>query len=163
MTNRSTDDSKPGSTLPLYSGEWIDGGAHFDGPFTAHGRVRFRFDEDLAFCEAEGPFNAEFFEGLTRLSGVIRERALKKPPRGFVVSYLKSILITPESIGAYRVFLNGPRNATFVAYVITPDVEGRAVMLPVLKGLWDESEREYRVFEQLEEATTWARAKLAGL
>jgi hypothetical protein len=132
------------------------------GRFPAHGRSTIQVKGDIVFQEHTGPFNAEFFRGLSSFRSKLHDSGDLPPVFGVVVTWHGSILMTPDALEAYRHFTRGTRGRV-VAYVMAPDTEGMSVMLPTFRAIWAQLPREIELFGNREDASAWVRARLDQL
>lgn len=136
------------------------------GPFRPHGSVELWKDGSVVHLVAEGPFNLETVQGVSR---AMQELFAKQAPQGRFVDVLEmrtSIMASREVMDAFGRFLaqmSAAKTAPLaVAYVVAPDVEGRGVMLPLFARVYAEHGRRFAAFETMDEARAWALAQLGG-
>jgi hypothetical protein len=152
------------SSSDEFDSHWHDAVRDFKSTrYAPHGQSMVRYEQGLLFYEHTGPFNAEFFEGLGTLREKIRRWGGLPAIAGVVVTFRGNVLFTPEALEKYRSFLGGPTNVRLAAYVVPPDAEAREFALPLLRAIWTESNLEWRLFEEIEGATRWARARLSEI
>lgn len=130
--------------------------------FAPHGRVTMRFDGDILFYDAIGPFNIELVDSLAIAQRDILMAANPQEPWVSVSIMRGSMLASPDAFARYSEIMHSPRSAQFTplasAYVVAPDVEGRSLMLPKYEAIHIASGRVFRSFEQLDDALSWARS-----
>ena len=130
--------------------------------FAPHGRVTMRFEDDILFYDATGPFNIELVDSLAVAQKDIL--IVAKPQRPWVsVSIMRgSMLASPDAFARYANMMQTQRPAECTplasAYVVAPDVEGRSLMLPKYEAIHIASGRVFQSFTQLDDALAWARS-----
>ncbi len=130
--------------------------------FAPHGRVEMRFEGDILFYEATGPFNRELVDSLAIAQRDILTTATPQRPWVSVSIMRRSMLASPDAFARYSEMMHTPRPAQFTplasAYVVAPDVEGRSLMLPKYEAIHIASGRIFQSFTQLDDALVWARS-----
>jgi len=134
------------------------------GRFAPHGRVEIWRDGSVIRLVAEGPFNVESVQAI---GGAMAQLFAEAPPQGRFADILEfhgSILVTPDALAAFDGFLSRMSQAKTaplaVAYVIGPEVEGRDLMLPLFRRLYEKHQRRFAHFEDAAQAEAWVRAQL---
>ncbi|GGC63402.1 hypothetical protein [Undibacterium terreum] len=128
-------------------------------PFKAHGYLDARFDGNIAWHEATGPFNLEFVHTLKKTLQALH--TVVKP-----VGRWAEIVVVNESaimsLAAYEAMdqmigclLKQGRAASAFAHVSGADVEGRTVMAIRYEKLFNKHNLPYRSFDNMQEAETW--------
>ncbi|MBN8506740.1 MAG: hypothetical protein J0L58_19915 [Burkholderiales bacterium] len=152
--------SKPPQPRRLRSDDYAS------GPFAPHGRVEIWSEGSVVRLRAEGPFNAESVQAIGLAMAQLFAEA---PPKGRFADILVfhgSILATPEALAAFDGFLARMSQAKTaplaVAYVVGAEVEGRDLMLPVFKRLYDKHRRRFAHFEDEAQAEAWVREQLSA-
>lgn len=130
--------------------------------FAPHGRVNMRFEDDILFYDATGPFNIELVESLVIAQRDILMAASPQRPWVSVSIMRRSMLASPDAFARYTEMMHTARSAQFTplasAYVVAPDVEGRSLMLPKYEAIHIASGRVFQSFTQLDDALAWARS-----
>jgi hypothetical protein len=128
--------------------------------FAPHGLVEISFDGDILLYTATGPFNKELVESLAVAQAEILNAANHLGPWVSVSLMRNSLLASPEAFAQYADMMHTARSAQFTplasAYVVAPDVEGRALMLPKYAAIHTSSGRLFKSFDQLDDALAWA-------
>lgn len=135
------------------------------GPFKPHGRIEMWSEGPVVRIDAQGPFNPEAVQAVGL---AMRDLFAEMPPSerfADILTFHDSILTSPDGLQAFEQFLQAMSAAAqapkAVAYVVGPDVEGRALMLPLFAEIYARHGREFRAFECIEQAEAWARERLA--
>lgn len=130
--------------------------------FAPHGRVTMRFEGDILFYDATGPFNIELVDSLAIAQRDILTTANHQGPWVSVSIMRNSLLASPDAFARYAAMMHAPRPPEFTplasAYVVGPAVEGRSLMLPKYEAIHIASGRIFQSFEQLDDALAWARS-----
>lgn len=130
--------------------------------FAPHGRVNMRFEDDILFYDATGPFNIELVESLAVAQKDILIAANPQGPWVSVSTMRGSMLASPDAFARYSEIMQTQRPAECTplasAYVVAPDVEGRSLMLPKYEAIHIASGRVFQSFTQLDDALAWARS-----
>lgn len=130
--------------------------------FAPHGLVEISFVGDILLYTATGPFNLELVESLAVAQTEILTAADPHGPWVSVSWMRNSLLASPEAFAQYATMMHAPKPAQFTplasAYVVAPEVEGRALMLPKYAAIHTSCGRLFQSFEQLDEALAWAQA-----
>lgn len=115
--------------------------------------------------EAMGPFNKALVIYLFLIGrDLLAETVAKGVPYAVVIKFHGSLMMSPDSIKQLVELLDdserrggGPPLAT--AYVVQPDVEGLAVMLPILADIYRKT-RAFEAFSSQTDAEDWIRSVL---
>lgn len=130
--------------------------------FAPHGRVEMRFEGDILYYDATGPFNKELVESLAVAQREILTTANHQGPWVSLSIMRGSLLASPDAFARYTEMMHSPRPAQFTplasAYVVAPDVEGRLLMLPKYAEIHTSTGRIFKSFEQLGNALAWAQS-----
>ncbi len=134
------------------------------GRFAPHGRVEFWRDGSVIRLVAEGPFNVESVQAIGAAMAQLFAEAPPMERFADILTFRGSILVTPEAMAAFDVFLARMSQAKTaplaVAYVVGAEVEGRDLMLPMFKRLYAKHQRRFAHFESEAQAEAWVRAQL---
>ncbi len=135
-----------------------------EGAFAPHGQIDCWREDHMLHFRAAGPFNRELFDDFGRAQ---RELFLLDPPSqpwGSVVSITGSALATLDGLAALEEHLRAPKprrmQARAVAFVMGPKVEGRAIMTPVFRRLYQGVNQPFEVFEDARVARGWVQGVL---
>lgn len=132
--------------------------------FVAHGSSRLESRGQVLILHSAGPFNAEHIRSLAE---PFRSWAAKLQPGGAwaTINVVRhSAMCTPEAIEALRLSAERSRQhlgRVAAAYVITPEVEGRRLMEPALRGSCA-GIMPMEIFADLASALAWAEAQVAS-
>ncbi|MBN8506060.1 MAG: hypothetical protein J0L58_16465 [Burkholderiales bacterium] len=135
------------------------------GPFPAHGRATFTLDGRILVTDAEGPFNAELVAAL-RQPVLLASEPLRGQgrPWGQLSRFRRSAMASPEALAAFTRLLTEMRAEgtapPFTAYVMTDEVEGARLMLPLLRRCFEAAGLGFAHFAQEDEARAWLLAQL---
>jgi hypothetical protein len=134
--------------------------------FRPHGRIDAHREGVVIRTQAQGPFNEEAVQAYgTRLATLVAEL-----PEGtdyvVIATMAGSILATPEAWDALESSLRGRQGGTRrqrgSAWVVTPDLEGRALFVPRARALYESLGAAFGAFEDEAAATAWALALLGA-
>ena len=131
--------------------------------FVAHGSSRLEARGQVLILYSAGPFNAEHIRSLAE---PFRAWAAQLQPGGAwaTVNVVRhSAMCTPDAIEALRISAERSRahlGRVASAYVIAPDVEGRRMMDPALRGSCA-GIMPMEIFDDLAAALSWAEARIA--
>lgn len=127
--------------------------------FRAHGYLDARFDGNIAYHEASGPFNLEFVQTLKKTLQALH--TVVKPEGRWAeiltisdnaVMSLEAYEATDKMIGC---MLQQGRAASAFAHVTDPSVEGRTIMAIRYEKLFRKHNLPYRTFDNKEDAESW--------
>ncbi|MES2105310.1 MAG: hypothetical protein V4634_14915 [Pseudomonadota bacterium] len=128
--------------------------------FRAHGYLDARFDGNIAYHEATGPFNLEFVQTLEKTLQALHSTV---KPAGRWAEILVVHDNAVMSLAAYEAMdrmigclLEQGRAASAYAHVTRPDVEGCTIMAIQYKKLFRKHDLPYRSFDNIQDAETWA-------
>lgn len=132
--------------------------------FAAHGLIEIVMEGDFLYYSATGPFNEELFDRFAIAQGTYL-KALDHPTHwASIATFVGCALFTPEAIQRYTVLMQTPKppgmTPVATAFVIAPDVEGGKIMAPHFRKIYATINRPFKVFDNLEEAKTWAQSIL---
>lgn len=133
-----------------------------DGNFRAHGNYQARIENNIFICSVSGPLNVEgiIALGKTRRACLAHHKVSATIPS--IVVFQNSMLMSPEALNVYaqnlKQFLEEVRSTFLVAYVIPNDVEGKAVMLPLIRKVFEKNKITWQVFENTEDAKSWIKS-----
>ena len=134
--------------------------------FAPHGLVEISFLGDILLYTATGPFNKELVESLAVAQMEILTAADHHGPWVSVSLMRNSLLASPEAFARYSEMMHVAKSAQFTplasAYVVAPDVEGRALMLSKYAEIHTSCGLLFRSFELLDEALEWAQTLIAA-
>lgn len=136
------------------------------GRFTPHGWRALDKDGAIAIFHSEGPYNLEMVQALKTARQANEAKYGPGGRQGTITVVHGSLMMSPEALTAFEDYvlslsIPGQRGLP-VAWVVAPDVEGRAVMLPHFERMYAGAGRPWRVFETLDEAMAWLRAQLGA-
>ncbi|MES2073908.1 MAG: hypothetical protein V4488_26375 [Pseudomonadota bacterium] len=127
--------------------------------FRAHGYLDARFDGNIAYHQASGPFNLEFIQTLQKTLQALH--AIVQP----VGAWAEILTINDSaimSLAAYEAMdqmtgrlLQQGRAAAAIAHVCGPDVEGHTIMAIQYEKLFRKHQLPYRSFDSLADAEAW--------
>lgn len=132
--------------------------------FRPHGEIEFWAEGSVIRIVAEGPFNREAVQAV----GLAMRDLFTAMPAGQrfgdILEFRSSLLASPDALAAFAEFLQAMSASktapVAVAYVVSPEVEGRSLMLPIFTKLYAEHGREFSAFESMAEAEVWLRERL---
>jgi hypothetical protein len=130
------------------------------GLFRPHGRAQMWSEGSIIYSVAEGPFNAEFVKALQLARGDLVAKTKIAAIHGHIVQVHTSMMASPDMLENYARFIEGLGEtiATATAWVIAPEVEGRAFMLPLFEQLYAERKLNFKAFEKLADAQAWVHS-----
>jgi hypothetical protein len=132
--------------------------------FPGHGASRFERRGQVLLLFSEGPFNAEHIQSLVPEFQTLGEALSRDGPWASVNVVTRSIISTPDAVDMLRKSAEWTRDAyhrVAAGYVAGPDVEGRAIMLPILRQCYA-GVMPVGIFHELEEGMAWAQAQIAA-
>ncbi|HRQ63250.1 MAG TPA: hypothetical protein PKZ76_00040 [Xanthomonadaceae bacterium] len=130
--------------------------------FPGHGASRFERRGQILLLFSEGPFNAEHIQSLVPQFQSLGAALAQDGPWASVNVVTRSIISTPDAIDMLRKSALWTRDAyhrVAAGYVAGPDVEGRAIMLPILYRCYAEV-IPVEVFHALDDGMAWAKAQV---
>lgn len=134
------------------------------GPFRPHGRVDVWAEGNVMWLEATGPLNKESVIALGSLWRSLFAEFHQVGPYASITVIHRSLINSQEVLDALEDFLAANTQAGNVAsaaaFVVAPDVEGRAFMLPKYAEIYTAAGRPFAAFTTEAEAEAWVRAKL---
>jgi hypothetical protein len=134
--------------------------------FQPHGLVDIAFVGDILLYECRGPFNKELVESLAVAQLEILQAANHQGPWVSICLMRNSAVGSPEAFARYSELMHAAKPAQFIpiatAFSVAPEVEGGRLMMPRYAAIYTDIGRPFRIFEQLDEATAWARALIAA-
>lgn len=129
------------------------------------GHITAHIADRVLFFESTGPFDGEIVEAVIRAYRPLLQRLADGGPFGHVSAFHRSMLATPDALGAFDLLLGEWRRSGLApvanAYVAPADIEGRGLMMPVFAKVFD-GFSPFRNFERFEDAEAWVRQQLAG-
>lgn len=135
-----------------------------DKAFAPHGQIDCWREEHMLHFRAAGPFNRELFDDFARAQ---RELFLVDPPIvpwGSVVTITGSALATQDGLACLEEHLRSRKpkrmEARAVAYVMGPKVEGRIIMTPVFRRIYQAINQPFEVFDDARVARGWVQGVL---
>lgn len=136
--------------------------------FAAHGRVELESEAigqaTVLHFDSTGPFNRELVDRVREAYTPIFAEAAAQGPFAHISSFHGSMLATPEAFAAFAALIAEWRAAGIApaanAYVVTPEVEGRNLMLAYYRHAW--SDLPFEVFERQEDAEAWIAKTMSG-
>lgn len=130
--------------------------------FAPHGLVKIRFEDDILFYEATGPFNLELVNALALAQQNMLNAVNPQHAWASVTVMRGSMLASLEAFERYNQIMHMPGPASLrpaaMAYVVGPDVEGGTFMLPRYAAIHESVGCVFKSFERADEAVAWARA-----
>lgn len=134
--------------------------------FQPHGLVEITFEGDILLYECRGPFNKELVESLAVAQLEILQAANHHGPWVSICLMRNSAVGSPEAFARYSELMHTAKPAQFIpiatAFSVAPEVEGGRLMMPRYAAIYTDIGRPFKIFEQLDEATAWARALIAA-
>lgn len=139
---------------------------HLPG-FRPHGHVEFWADGQILFYEGAGPYNRELFDAL----GLAQFRYLAahpfQGPWAIIGTFFNSVMASPEAMLRYReqamVMFSQPVGAPVAtAFVVTPNLEGAAIMTQQVARIYSDLGRPFRCFAEQADARRWVDSVLTG-
>jgi hypothetical protein len=135
------------------------------GRFRPHGHYVLDDSKTYFHAIAEGPFNLEFMNSLSKLWDANTKEwsqlwTLKTRP-GTLIELRNSMMMPADALAAYAEFVQENSSGNFAtsarALVVPDDIEGRVVMLPLLINILTTHSGEipFRVFDTVEAAKQW--------
>ncbi len=154
---------RPSSTPPERRS--IDDYAH--GLFRPHGQVELWLEGSVLRIVAEGPFNREAVQAVSRAMHDLLAGVMPGKPFAVLLEMRVSLLASPDALAAFEEFLRTMSGAQIapkvVAYVVAPDIECRSLMLPLYAAIYARHQRLFAAFETQAEAEAWLRTQLTSL
>lgn len=134
------------------------------GSFKPHGRLELVTDGDIVVYTAVGPFNLEFVQTLSKLRAARQSQRPQAKRIAAVHVFEKSMLMAPEALAALAETVHhlstDPDPPIALAYVVSQDVEGRNIMLPIIRKMYSDVCFPWQSFEDMDSATAWIRSHL---
>lgn len=134
------------------------------GPFRPHGKVEIWAEGNVMRLEATGPFNKEAVIALGATWNSLFDEMPLHGAFANIIVMRHSLMVSQEVLDAFGAFLHvnnrAGRGASAVAFVVAPDVEARALMLPMFAETYAAAGRQFAAFETEAEADVWVRARL---
>jgi hypothetical protein len=133
--------------------------------FRAHGRTEVWAEGAFVHVVAAGPFNVEAVDEFSlKMTALYRE--LPRDLRFVNLSEMRdSIMATPEAWERFAEHLQRVNDSGLplvgTAWIVAPEVEGRALFLPRAEALFRRHGRVFATFEGMAAAEAWAREKIA--
>ncbi len=133
--------------------------------FNQHGRMESRVEGNILFNEATGPFNAEIITAIRLIQQELLEEISSKEKWAQIYVFYESVLCSPDTIEALHFYLTNLKGKlkkpVATAFVIGPDVEGRTMMSPHYRQVYEKANLNFRIFDAVEEAHAWVVDSLA--
>lgn len=133
--------------------------------FSPHGEVALRFEDQILYYDATGPFNTEVVECLARAQAEFLQQIEPQGPWGSMAVCKISAVMGPECLARYQAMMSTPRSAkktpVATAFVMGPDVEGHRLMAPLYAKIYAGIQRPFRAVKTLEEGQHWIRQQIA--
>jgi hypothetical protein len=104
--------------------------------FPGHGSTRFERRGQVLLMHSEGPFNGEHIQSLAPHFMAYGKAMAECGPWATVNVVTGSALITPEAAEMLRrsgAWTRDAFNRVGAGYVVAPEVEGRAIVIPILE------------------------------
>ena len=117
--------------------------------------------------EAMGPFHKALVIYLFLMGrDLLVDAVSRNIPYAVVVNFHKSLMMTPDSIKQLVELLEdsdrrGGPPPVATAYVVAPEIEGAALMLPILADVYRKT-RAFEAFSSKDDAELWIRERLAA-
>ena len=135
-----------------------------EGRFKPHGNIDVRVEGNICIFRAEGPFNMEAIVALGKARRAIVENWDNRGRAATIAVFHNSILMTSDALKAYsdglKAHLTQVKPNVAVAWVVAPDVEGRALLLPYFAEIFANCNVPWQAFEELDAARAWVKARL---
>lgn len=139
----------------------------FDGKkFQHHGKIiQYVNDSDIIVYRAEGPFNSEILAALDYIENVtLNEFKINIKRWSTIVIFEKSCMALDDLIIGFGEYLkqikdNGLHSVS-TAYVITPEIEGRSLMVKKYQKCFDDAGILFSIFDNEKDALLWAKSHL---
>ena len=132
--------------------------------FNQHGRMESRVEDNILFNEATGPFNAEIISAIKLIQNDLLQIISTKDKWAQIYVFHYSVLCSPDTIEALTAYLTDLRGKLkkplATAFVMGMAVEGRAMMAPHYRHVYELAQLNFQLFSTLEEAQTWVQAAL---
>jgi len=133
--------------------------------FNQHGRMVSRVEDNILFNEATGPFNAEIIAAIRLIQQEMLEEISTKEKWAQIYVFFDSVLCSPDTIEALQVYLANLKGKlkkpVATAFVIGPGVEGRSMMGPHYRQVYEQANLNFQLFETVEQAQVWVAESLA--
>jgi len=133
--------------------------------FTQHGHMECRVEGDILFNEATGPFNAEIIAAIQLIQRDLLDIVNKQDQWAQAYVFHESVLCSPDTVDALKNYLSElkgkMKKPVATAFVMAPDVEGRAMMAPHYRQVYEQAQLNFQLFDTVAEAQIWMRAMLA--
>ena len=135
-----------------------------DKAFAPHGQIDCWREDHMLHFRATGPFNRELFDDFARAQRELFLLDAPKQPWGSVVTVTHSALATLDGLACLEEHLRArkPKRmvARAVAYVMGPKVEGRVIMTPVFRRIYQGMDQPFEVFDDARVARGWVQGVL---
>ncbi|MBV8125109.1 MAG: hypothetical protein JOY60_04770 [Burkholderiaceae bacterium] len=135
-----------------------------DGRSPVLGRFQFRLDGQVLICTVQGPFNAEFIDHLQGQSAGLLDELIRLGKWAVIVVFQSSALTSLSALTLLtrnvRSRAQSGRSPAACALVMSPDVEGAALMTALYLRCYVENGVPAQAFETLESARAWIDARL---
>lgn len=134
-----------------------------DGQFRSHGHYELHLEDGIFVGIATGPFNVECLAAISKARKAALADWKDGAPVNAITVFKSSMLMSPQALDAYsrgleQDFKNISPLAAF-AWVVGPDVEGRGLMMEHFTEIFERSQIQWRVFENLAHAKAWIASK----
>ena len=135
-----------------------------DGPFRPHGRLDVHVEGGICIYRAEGPFNLEAIVALGKARRAVAQEWSAQGRAASIVVFHTSMLMSKDAVDAYtqgmQAHLTQVKPNLGVAWVVSQEVEGRAIMLRYFENIFASLNVPWQAFEELDEAKAWIQSRL---
>lgn len=127
--------------------------------FTQHGTIESRVDGNILINEATGPFNAEIIYALQEAQRELLEIVAEQENWAQIYIFHQSALCSPDTIDAINAYLSSKKGTikrpVATAFVMERSVEGRAIMGPHYRQVYEKAELNFALFVTEQDAREW--------
>jgi hypothetical protein len=126
--------------------------------FEVHGRAEFRSEGDVLFLDLYGPWNMECIRDAAGTAWPQMDQMMARGPIGIVVIAHDSLLGTSDAVKAIgeETSRRGKLDRVAIAWVADQGLEGRELMLPILKETYA-GIATMQAFPEVAPALLWVR------
>lgn len=127
--------------------------------FTQHGRMESRIEGSILINEATGPFNAEIIYAIQDIQLDLLELLNAKEQWAQIYIFHDSALCSPDTIDAMRAYMKKMQGTikkpVGTAYVMAKTLEGRPIMAPLYRQVYEQAQLNFQLFFTVQEAQDW--------
>ncbi len=135
--------------------------------FSQHGTIESRIEGNILINEATGPFNAEIIYALQEVQSELLDVLAVLRNWGQIYIFHQSALCSPDTIEAMHGYISQKKGTiskpAATAFVMDRNVEGRLIMGPHYRQVYEKAELNFALFVTEAEAREWVEQTLKAV